>query len=370
VPLSSIELCTQWPMFVGAVKGRAARESNGSRWLGAAGPRDRHHGALKSAEDSSHLDSKSHIKQPEAPRLQLRICRRRFNEFNLFVIGHPRLVVEMATSEEQAVTYLAFHHDGNLHELSTAVSSVRAFSQVEAENQQLFKLSEADDQLVIVCTKETIFHPQGGGQPSDEGEMVSEDGVAKFTVLAVRTDVVNNGQVLHLGRYTTASTFTPGLRVTQTLDVPKRLLYSRLHTAGHVLGSAVRHLLESEVPNFDELKASHFPGTAGCEFQGLIEGKWKETIQAKVDEYVEKDMPVEIEFWTEEDFRENGLERLIPDRSFLAPGEDKFRIVRIRGAEVYPCGGTHVEGTKACGKTTVKKIARSKGISRVSYTVD
>ena len=200
--------------------------------------------------------------------------------------------------------------------------------------------------------------------------MISEDGSAKFTVTAVRTDVVTNGQVLHLGHFTTTSHFTPGTTVTQTLDVEKRQLYSRLHTAGHVLGSAVRHLVESSIPGFDELKASHFPSSASCEFKGSIEGKWKEPIQARVDEYVEKDMPVEIEWWTEQDFKDNGMERLVPDKGFLAPGEEKFRVVRIRGAEVYPCGGTHVHGTKGCGKTTVKKISRSKGVSRVSYTVD
>ncbi|KAK0389906.1 hypothetical protein NLU13_3479 [Sarocladium strictum] len=277
----------------------------------------------------------------------------------------------MAIPEEHPWTYLAFHHDGDLHKLSTTVTSVRSFAELQEASRQLFKVADsAEKPLHVVCTEATIFHPQGGGQPSDEGEMSSEDGSIKFTVAAVRTDVVTTGQVLHLGHFTTSSHFTPGTAVKQSLDVEKRLLYSRLHTAGHVLGSAVRHLLESEVPDFDELKASHFPSSASCEFRGLIEGKWKDPIQNRVDEYIDKDMPVEIEWWTEQDFRDNDMDRLIPDKGFLAPGEDKFRVVRIRGAEVYPCGGTHVHGTKGCGKTTVKKISRSKGISRVSYTVD
>lgn len=277
----------------------------------------------------------------------------------------------MAIPEDQPWTYLAFHHDGDLHELSTSVTSVRSFAELPEPSQQLFKVTEsADKPLHVINTKATIFHPQGGGQPSDEGEMASDDGSVKFTVTAVRTDVVTSGQVLHLGHFTTPSHFTPNTTVKQFLDIEKRLLYSRLHTAGHVLGSAVRHLLESQVPDFDELKASHFPSSASCEFRGLIEGKWKDPIQTRVDEYVDKDVTVEIEWWTEQDFKDNNMERLIPDKGFLAPGEDKFRVVRIRGAEVYPCGGTHVHGTKGCGKTTVKKISRSKGISRVSYTVD
>jgi Ser-tRNA(Ala) deacylase AlaX len=185
-------------------------------------------------------------------------------------------------------------------------------------------------------------------------------------------DVVNDGQVLHLGSFANTAAqeaFSQGATVEQAIDTEKRLLYSRLHTAGHVLGAAVRHLLEDKIEGFDELKASHFPDSAGCEFQGTIENKWKPDIQEKVNDYVKRAMPVEIDFWTEEDFCREGLERLVPDRSFLAPGETKFRVVKIVGAEVYPCGGTHVDTTDLCGETTVRKISRSKGTSRVSYNV-
>ncbi|KAK3396013.1 Threonyl/alanyl tRNA synthetase [Sordaria brevicollis] len=266
-----------------------------------------------------------------------------------------------------ARTYLAFHHNAKLYKLSTVVSAIKPFSSLEEANKLLFKTGTDNDFAVV--TEKTIFHPQGGGQPSDEGVMTKGDDVV-FRVSTVRMDAVNDGQVLHFGRFDSSSAkFQVGETIEQSIDVEKRLLYSRLHTAGHVLGAAVRHLLEKEIPGFDELKASHFPDTAACEFQGSIEGKWKEPIQKKVDEYIDKAMPVEVDFWDEEDFKKNGLERLIPDRSLAPPGE-KFRVVKIVGAEVYPCGGTHVDTTDLCGKTTVKKISRSKGNSRVSYAVN
>ncbi|TFA98421.1 Alanyl-tRNA editing protein AlaX-L [Trichoderma ghanense] len=280
-------------------------------------------------------------------------------------------------SQMPAGTHLTFHHDGKLLTLKTELVSIRPFSGLEEQNRAIFK-DGADDDYVVV-TKETIFHPQGGGQPSDEGTISATPSTDDQTqtpvainIRAARMDVVNDGFVLHLGRFqdpSMAEKFQPGDVVEQKIDAEKRLLYSRLHTAGHVLGSAVRHLLEKEIDGFDELKASHFPDSAACEFRGLIEGKWKQPIQDRVDEYIRRSMPVEIDFWTEDDFRREGLERLIPDKSLLPPGETKFRVVRIVGAEVYPCGGTHVDTTDLCGATTVKKIGRSKGISRVSYTV-
>ncbi|CAG8064518.1 unnamed protein product [Penicillium olsonii] len=261
-----------------------------------------------------------------------------------------------------ARTVLAFQHDANLHTLQTSVISVSTFNSLEESKRQLFK--DADEKHHVIVTEQTIFHPQGGGQPSDTGTLKGSSG--NFAVTAVRMD--GTGQVLHLGLFDDGPSISPGETIEQAIDVEKRLLYSRLHTAGHVLGSAVRHLLEKEIENFDELKASHFPDSAACEFQGSIEGKWKDPIQKKLDEFLAAKMPVQIEWWDEDDFRSRGLERLVPDRS-LVPAGEKSRVVNIVGAEVYPCGGTHVETTDLCGPVAVKRISRKTGNSRVSYIV-
>ncbi|KAK8019406.1 putative alanyl-tRNA synthetase [Apiospora arundinis] len=288
-------------------------------------------------------------------------------------------------------TYLAFQRNAHLHTLRTAVTAVRSYASLEESNKALFKglvkegedaegATAAEERHHVVVTEQTIFHPQGGGQPSDVGTMENSSNGLRFDVWAVRMSAETDGEVLHFGQFlpgadkssssSSSAAFQAGETVTQAIDAEKRLLFSRYHTAGHVLGAAVRHLLENEVPGFDELKASHFPATAACEFAGAIEGKWKEAIQQRVDEYVAKDLPVEIGWWDEADFRARGLERLIPDRQAMGmTADEKFRVVDIVGAEVYPCGGTHVDSTKLCGQTNVRKISRSKGNSRVGYVL-
>lgn len=266
-------------------------------------------------------------------------------------------------------TFLAYQHDAKLYTLETKVLSVLPFNDLEESNRQFFK--GGDDDAYVIVVEKTIFHPQGGGQPSDVGT-ISASGIT-FDVASVRMDLIRDGQALHFGRFSAESnteTFKQGDTVQLAIDIEKRLLYSRFHTAGHVLGAAVRHLVEDSVDGFDELKANHFPDAASCEFQGLIDGKWKAPVQARLDAYLAAKMPVRVDWWDEDDFRRRGLERLIPGRELLGgrPGE-KFRVVDIVGAEVYPCGGTHVDSTDLCGETTVKKISRSKGRSRVSYTV-
>ena len=270
------------------------------------------------------------------------------------------------SDEPSRKTFLAYQHDGDTYTLQTTVKQFYSLNALEKPNIELFKERGSDYHVVV--TDATIFHPQGGGQPSDVGTMRSSSAI--FKVHSVRMDAVGQGRVLHLGQFDgkLASEFAEGEAVEQNIDIEKRLLYSRLHTAGHVLGASVRHLLQHEIPEFDELKASHFPDSASCEFQGLIEGNWKEQIQSKLDEYVERSAEVRVEWWSEEDYRSRGLERLIPDRSLVPAGEHS-RVVNIVGLEVYPCGGTHVATTNLCGPVAVKRISRKQGKSRVSYSV-
>lgn len=269
-------------------------------------------------------------------------------------------------------TKLAFQNDGHITALQVAIKAIKPFESLEAPDKGLFKPGKEGDYAII--TDATIFHPQGGGQPSDIGTIQSEKGEIIFTVDLVRFGATTQGQVLHFGRFSspaTGASFSPGDKVTQQIDTAKRLLYSRYHTAGHVLGAAVRKLLEKEIPDFEEIKASHAPDSAAVEFRGAIDAtKWKDPIQAKLDELIKGDIPVEIDWWDEEDFKANGMEKLIPDRAAMnMKPEEKFRVVKMVGVQAYPCGGTHVDTTGLCGKTNVKKINRPKGISKVGYVL-
>lgn len=301
-------------------------------------------------------------------------------------------------------TKLMFHSGARqqTYEHQTKILSIYPITSLPQEDQSLFKAPADVPSLLFGVTNEsTIFHPQGGGQPSDVGEMsiLGDDAESRpiqtFKVLAARMSASSPGTVIHFGHFTEGHVSghdLSGAPIKQLVDADKRNLFSRLHTAGHVLGAATRTLLEKRIDNFDELKASHFPDSAACEFQGLIDGKYKPEIQTAVDELVDKDAQVQIAWWTKSDFKERGLERLLPsdeDWKEIAThvdekGEDvvdgkgqdaddektRIRVVNIVGTEVYPCGGTHVPSTKGCGKVTVRKISRQKGNSRVSYLVD
>lgn len=286
--------------------------------------------------------------------------------------------------------YQAAEHQ-NTTSFDTVIQLLQTYDEVPESIQSLYKPSiESHGQILVLVTESSIFHPQGGGQPSDAGKMIIKHAAQQeYTVLMVR---MLDGVVYHFGRLTdniVSYDQFAGVDVRQLVDGEKRLLFSRLHTAGHVLGTATRSLLETKVDNFDELKASHFPDSAACEFQGLIDGKYKSVVQQAVDQLVAEDRDVRIEWWTKDDFNNHNLSRLLPEDNTWADiatsvdedGKDvdvteldhsqtRIRVVNIVGAEVYPCGGTHCRSTRPCGPVKVKKISRAKGNSRISYQVE
>lgn len=116
-----------------------------------------------------------------------------------------------------------------------------------------------------------------------------------------------------------------------------------------------------------ESKASHYPDSAAVEFIGLIEGKHLAAIQTKTDEFVASGKKVLIHWWPMEKLRKECLG--VGEDFELPEGEELGRVVEVDGLGSYPCGGTHVGICGEVGKIEVRKIARSKGVSRVSYRV-
>lgn len=267
-------------------------------------------------------------------------------------------------------TKLVYQQDGELLLRGSKILSILPLSELPAPDQALAKDSSEIEHAVI--TESTIFYVQGGGQPADIGTMTSDiasKAGSVFEVKSVRQPAQGN-QILHLGRFVPVGTagFDAGEGVQQNVDAETRNLHSRLHTAGHVMSLAIHALVrEGVLPPLKESKASHYPDSAGVVFEGTIEGKHKDAIQAKTDEFVQSAKPVKIHWWSMDELREKCYG--VTEEFELPEGETMGRVVEMEGLGSYPCGGTHVQDCSKVGKIVVKKISRSKGTSRVSYTV-
>jgi alanyl-tRNA synthetase len=196
---------------------------------------------------------------------------------------------------------------------------------------------------------QTVFYPQGGGQPSDQGEVRNG---ASFARVAKVTHA-ENGDVDHLitGESDLASFLFPGAQVTMVVDEALRRWHSRLHSAGHVVDAALARLAITLTPT----KGYHYEDGAYVEYDGTIEGD-KADITKRIEnsckEIIAENHQVFIDFSDESD-----------DRKCL-------RSMRIGNIVAIPCGGTHVAKLKEIGNMTIRKVEIKKGKTRVCYAVE
>lgn len=196
-----------------------------------------------------------------------------------------------------------------------------------------------------IVLDQTIFYPQGGGQPWDTGSIIKSAN-AGFMITEVRFE---NGVVYHIGTMT--GDIKSGDTVTCSVDEPRRKLHSRLHSAGHVIDMAVRQLGLDWKPG----KGYHFPEGPYIEYAGVLDESTKENLKTEIErisnEIIQKNIPVTIRFISDQ----------------IVNGKPA-RVV-MYGDFSVPCGGTHVNALGEIGQLTIRKIKQDKDAVRISYDV-
>jgi alanyl-tRNA synthetase len=187
-------------------------------------------------------------------------------------------------------------------------------------------------QRPLVRLRETLFHPQGGGQRGDRGF------IGNGRVLDVRH--AENGEVDHLVE--DASVYAVGERVEIAVDADHRALSARLHSAGHLIADAV-HSLDL---NLEAVAGHHWEGEARVEFDVGVAP------------------PCDLA-----DVLEETLRTLIGAALPIAVVGDPFvaRAVQIGGFASVPCGGTHLSNTSEIGSITLNGLRIKSGRLRASY---
>ncbi|RAL12358.1 ThrRS/AlaRS common domain-containing protein, partial [Aspergillus homomorphus CBS 101889] len=269
----------------------------------------------------------------------------------------------------QTSTEALYLDDATLVTTTTTVLSYQPISALSDQDRSLAKNIPPED--YALTTRQTVFYPQGGGQPSDTGVILvadntSTDHPSTFEVHLVRKTA--DGSILHFGHFippATALPLTIGQSVTQTIDAVKRNYHSRLHTAGHIIGLAMR-LLAPQLGERKKVKANHAPREACMEFEGLLYNEHKPLIEGKVNELVQRALPVTIAWWEESEIQKAELNMV---EGLQLGGDGRVRIAEIADLDANPCGGTHVAHTGLTGYITIRKISRQKGVTKLSYEV-
>ncbi|KAL5457304.1 hypothetical protein EMCRGX_G034552 [Ephydatia muelleri] len=197
-----------------------------------------------------------------------------------------------------------------------------------------------------MVTDQTVMHPQGGGQPTDVGIITSSDGSIRFEVCHVQKGK-GHAFIEHLGSYTCDGRFAVGDEVRIEVDALKRRLHARLHSAGHLMDSALTNM---GVSDLIPAKGYHFPDGPYVEYVGNVPPELRDSLLSDLNQQtarlIQDAIPVNVT-WNEQ-------------------GE---RIVNVGGTSCA-CGGTHVKNTSDIRGVLATKIKKNKNCVRISYVLN
>ncbi|CAN8269233.1 unnamed protein product [Cochlearia groenlandica] len=233
---------------------------------------------------------------------------------------------------------------------------------------RFLSLFKAQDGRTALILDSTVFHPQGGGQPSDTGfvEFVGSD--LKFSVQDVRS---KDGIVLHYGVFEGSNpesgmNIEKGKEVNLLVDESRRKLNSRLHSAGHLLDVCMDKV---GLGHLEPGKGYHFPDGPFVEYkgsvpQGEVQTKVK-ALEAEANELISKGGKVfaAILPYEEASMHCGGS---LPD---YIPKGSTPRILRLGENPGCPCGGTHVSDISDIVSMKVTQMRTKKGMTKIFYTI-
>ena len=213
--------------------------------------------------------------------------------------------------------------------------------------------SVSDGKFIVL--NQTAFYPSSGGQPSDEGVMMNEQG-EEFKVIYVGKF---SGKISH---EVEKQGLKIGDKVKCKIDWKRRYTLMKLHTATHILSEVLYReanaLITGGQMNLDKSRMDFSLENYDLE-------KVKSYVD-KVNEIIEKNLKVSIEFLS----REEAIK--LPKLSKLAKGIpeslETVRIVSIGDFDIQADGGTHVQSTSEIGKIEfIRCDNKGKNNRRVYY---
>lgn len=224
---------------------------------------------------------------------------------------------------------------------------------------EVLKIVEDESGGKGVVLDQTIFYPQGGGQPFDKGWMrfVKDGIIHELEVERVFLDR-QTSEVVHWFKMADDMVLpVVGMILDLEIDMDRRLLNAASHTVGHCID------LVSAMGFVDGLdrafKGDHDPASAYAyvKFDQVVGDTEiaREQIQEGMDKL--REMAIGI------------LQRTHEGVTDGAPEGKTYREVYFEGQEEYSvgCGGTHLSNTSEIPEVNIISVKSKKGSTTVKY---
>jgi alanyl-tRNA synthetase len=207
-----------------------------------------------------------------------------------------------------------------------------------------------------VVLDQSAFYPEGGGQPSDQGKIISRQGETK--VLAAQ----KVGKViLH---ETEGRLPKEGSVVTCLIDWPRRLILMRHHTSTHLVMGAARRVLGEHVWQTGAQKGLEKSRLDITHFEKISPEELRR-IELLANEAVFENIPVEVTWLPRAEAEKKYGFRLY--QGGVVPGRE-IRVVKVGDWDVEACGGTHCRYTGEVGFIKILGSDRIQdGVERLTF---
>jgi alanyl-tRNA synthetase len=193
-----------------------------------------------------------------------------------------------------------------------------------------------------VILNQTAFYPTSGGQPHDLGK------IAGGNVLDVRDE---GDEIVHI-----VDRCVEKRRVDCCIDWPRRFDHMQQHTGQHLLSAMFLDRFGLQTVSFHlgaELSNIDLRGPQPSE--EILEG-----VERAANKIIFEDRPVTVRYGTAEDLARLGVRKEVGRQGIL-------RAIEIEGADLQPCGGTHVRSTGQIGTLLVRRCTKIRQDWRVEF---
>ncbi|RNA33148.1 hydrolase [Brachionus plicatilis] len=223
------------------------------------------------------------------------------------------------------------------------------------EAESILVCSGSDTKGTFVVLDETIFYPQGGGQPSDVGIIEVDN-----RTLNVHFVSFNNGIVQHYVKESVEN-LNYASPCKMKIDSDRRLKNAKSHTGGHLLAGIV----EKIAPELVGVKGHHFPEGPYVEFKGKLSSFTTNEFIDKVTELIKENIDAN-RIVSAREIDQLELRNLRNTEYQLQEGK-KARVVQIDDFEPVPCGGTHLKNLGELKNFNIRKIQFPKENTKIGY---
>jgi alanyl-tRNA synthetase len=193
-----------------------------------------------------------------------------------------------------------------------------------------------------VVLDETALYPTSGGQPCDHGKL------GDANVLEVRDE---GDEIVHI----VDRELPPG-PVHGCVDWVRRFDHMQQHTGQHLLSAMFQERFGLPTVSFHlgtEVSSIDLRGAEPT--LEILEGA-----ERAANRVIFEDRPINVRYGTQEQLAQMGVRKEVERTGIL-------RAIEIEGADLQPCGGTHVRRTAQIGMLLVRRCSKMRQDWRIEF---